>query len=105
GSLAYCYSQTRRGVFFSSRSPSLLPVSILFTEEVRRTQCSSCKRRHRITYKDGQGHDIFWASNSTVQGVQLAVGKTVSDKIDCLTLALVTGHRACQISGLTSPYK
>ncbi|KAG8304562.1 hypothetical protein J6590_091093 [Homalodisca vitripennis] len=53
-------------------------------------------------------HDVFWASNSTEQDVQLAVDKRVSvkadsDKIDCLNLTLVTGHRAWQISGLASP--
>ncbi|KAG8304192.1 hypothetical protein J6590_100205 [Homalodisca vitripennis] len=95
--------------FDLGRPSSLLPVSIWFNEQVRRTRCFSRRRLHWIPYHEDKDNDVFWASNSTEQDVQLAVGKTVSakldsDKIDCLTLALVTGHhRTCH--RLTSPDK
>ncbi|KAG8265752.1 hypothetical protein J6590_087897 [Homalodisca vitripennis] len=58
-------------------------------------------RREGVPVETDKDYDGFWASNSTEQDVQLAVGKTVSakvdsNKIDCLTSALVTGHRVCQ---------
>ncbi|KAG8329165.1 hypothetical protein J6590_093069 [Homalodisca vitripennis] len=112
GSLAYCRSQSRRGSnakfnldgeFCSSRPPSQLPVLILFTEGDHHDVIGYPIRMDK-------DHDVFWASNSTEQDVQLAVGKTVnakvdSDKIDFLTLTIVTGHRACKISGQTSTEK
>ncbi|KAG8275007.1 hypothetical protein J6590_095572 [Homalodisca vitripennis] len=88
------------------QAPSLLPVSIFFLKKFAEHDVP------RVDYVIGypismdKDHDVFWASNSTAQQ---PAGKTVSvnvnsDKTDCLTLTLVTGHRACEISGLTSPY-
>ncbi|KAG8264905.1 hypothetical protein J6590_107230 [Homalodisca vitripennis] len=113
-----------------SRPPSLLPESITTGsfgsgDPLTYCQCQSGLLKKfaihdvpRVTdffeysTRMDKDHDVFWASNSTEQDVQLVVGKTVSakvesDKIHCLTLTLVTGHSAWTsfISGMTSPDK